>query len=611
MPKKTRSPRAGAAAPVDGAPRARRERGWLAGILLLTAAVYARTLSAGFIYFDDPDSVVRNPYIRAISGANLVRWLTTPVQYMYMPVALLSYAIDHQLGGPGPFVYHLTNVLLHLGNVALVFWVLRLLTGRPRTALLVSLLFAVHPVNVDTVAWVAARTNLLATFFSLCALGCYGLYLERGGRLRFLALAWLAFVLAAGAKSSAVVLPLTLFLWDLFQGRRWSWRLVLEKLPFLAVALALGVVGIAMRTDDVLPPVHYGPLDRALVFAYALAHYCVRLVAPWNLAMSYDYPAVRGGWLPLPFYLAPPLLAAIGWGLHRLRVPRKVLAFGLPFFVLGVAPSQSVLHIDSFMASRYVYLPYLGLLLVLADALERVAGAPPAGARAAQEWTRPRAAVAAALVVLAAAFARLTYARTAVWHDSTSLLDDVIAKQPGSAWVWGTRGIVALHAGDLAGARRDLDEALRLDPRYTPALCYRGALHLRTQDYRAALADLDRAIALHPGTSGAYRDRGRARLGLQDEQGALEDLDRAIALDRWSDAHFLRGMVRGSRGDYAGARDDFDVSVAVSPGDGQAFFMRGLTELQLDRHDAACADVATARRLGYQPPEGQPVPVCP
>jgi tetratricopeptide (TPR) repeat protein len=596
------------AAPAPAARAGRREVGLLAGLLLLTIAVYSRSLANGFIAFDDPGVVSNNPYIRELSLANLGHWLTRPVQYMYMPLALLTYAIDYRLGGLDPWIYHLDNLLLHLACVVLVWWVVRQLTGRPRAALLVAAAFAVHPVNVDTVASVATRTNLLATLFSLLAFAGYGRYLERGERVRHLAWAFAAFVLAASAKSSAVVLPPTLFLWDYLRGRRWRWKLLVEKLPFFAAALAFGIVTLTMRTDDVLPPVHYGPLDRALVFVYALASYCVRLLAPLRLSMAYAFPVKHGPWLPLPYYLAPALLALAVWGLHRLRVPRRTLVFGLAFFVLHVGLSPLVLLIDGFMANRYAYLAYLGLFLVLADLVERAWDATAAGRSRAL-----RLAARATPALLAAGFSALTYARVPVWLDTKTLLGDVSRKQPGIPWVYGTRGLVELHAGELAAARRDLDEALRLDPQYTPSLCYRGVLNYLEQDYPAAISDLSRALAIDAGISGAYRDRGKAKLALQDEDGALDDFTRAIALDGNSEALFWRALLLHGRGDDRAALPDLDAAVAGTPTDAEAVFLRAMVQEALGDHDKACADVARARELGYEPPKDQAdrLPQCP
>jgi protein O-mannosyl-transferase len=549
----------------------------LVGILLLTVLIYSNSLTNDFIYFDDPESVVNNPYIRQINLANLVHYFTTPVQYMYMPLAMISYAVDYQIGELDPLIYHLDNLILHLGCVILVFWVFLLLTRKSRIALFVSLLFAIHPVNVDSVAWVATRTNLLVTLFYLGALLCYSLYLQKNYSVRYLALACLSFLLAACAKSSAVVLPLILFLWDYFDGRQWDKKLLIEKIPFFVIALFFGILTLTTRLDrvGVAQAAQYNLFDRVFIFFYTLADYCVRLLLPLKLSMSYAYPVKNGPWLPIQFYLAPFILALIVWGLYKLKVSRKVLIVGLAFFVLNIFLSQSILLIDNFMANRYAYLSYLGLYFILADINERVLNT------AFVDWeprSRLGGAWVAALLIFVTGFSLLTYNRNFVWKDSLTLFDDVIQKQPGIAWVYGTRGLVRWHTHDLIGARQDFDQSLMLDPNYTPSLAYRGNLNYLSHDYPAALADLNQALANDPSLSGVYLDRGKVKLALQDNQGALDDFNQAIALN----LHLI-----------------------------DAYFERGLVKLNLNDKAGACADVEKALALGYQPSEDQAIPDCP
>jgi len=586
----------------------RRDMWLLVGILLLTVLIYSNSLRNDFVYYDDPESVVNNPYIRQINLENLVQYFTTPVQYMYMPLAQVSWAVDYQIGELNPFIYHLDNLILHLGCVVLVFWVFRLLTRKSRIALFVSLLFAIHPVNVDTVAWVATRTNLLATLFFLGVLLCYSLYLEKN-QARYLALAGLSFVLAASARSSVVVLPLILFLWDYFYGRKWEKKLLIEKIPFFAIALFFGVLTLTLRTDPIGVPqaAQYNLFDRMFIFFYALADYCVRLLFPLQLSLAYAYPDKTGAWLPLPFYLAPFILALIVGGLYILKVSRKVLVVGLAFFVLNIVLTQSVLLMDNFMTNRYIYLSYLGLYFILADINERVLGASPI------DWqsSRLRVAWVTTLVIFVAGFSLLTYNRNFVWFDTVTLFNDVIQKQPGIAWAYGTRGAFKLHNNDLEGARQDLDQALKLDPNYSPSLYFRANLNYLSEDYPAALADLNQALAQAPSIPYLYRDRGKVKGALEDNQGALDDFNRAIALDPRSDAYYWRGVLKNSQGDYQGALADLNTIIELIPNYGAAFYLRGLVKLNLNDEAGACADVAQALSLGYQPPAGQTGPNCP
>lgn len=585
----------------------RREMWLLVGILLLTVLIYSNSLQNGFVYYDDPESVVNNLYIRQINLENLVQYFTTPVQYMYMPLAMISWAVDYQIGQLNPFIYHLDNLLLHLGCVALVFWVFRLLTKKSRIALLVSLLFAIHPVNVDTVSWVATRTNLLASLFFLGALLCYSLYLEKS-QARYLVLSILSFALAASARSSAVVLPLVLFLWDYFYDRKWEKKLLLEKIPFFLIAIFFGIVTLTLRTDPITAPqaAQYNLFDRVIIFFYSLSEYCIRLFFPLQLSLAYAYPDKNGIWLPLHFYLAPVILVLIVWGLYKAKVSKKVLIVGLAFFVLNIALTQSVLLMDNFTANRYIYLSYLGLYFILADINERILNASPSG------WpSRLRVGWMIALGVFALGFALLTFARNYVWYDTMTLFSDVIQKQPTIAWAYGTRGAFRLHNNDIQGARQDLDQALKLDPNYGPSLYFRANLNYLSQDYPAALADLDQAIRTAPSMSYLYRDRGKIKGVLQDNQGALEDFNRAIALDPRSDAYYWRAVLKNIQGDYQGALADLNTMLELLPDYAAAFYTRGIVKLNLNDQAEGCADVAQALSLGYQPPADEAPPQCP
>jgi protein O-mannosyl-transferase len=565
----------------------------LAGIVLVTILLYSVSLTNTFINFDDPESVF-NKYIRQINIDNLIHFFTTPVQFMYMPLAMISYSVDYQIGKLNPFMYHLDNLLLHLACVVLAFFVIRNLTKKSNMALIVSALFAVHPVNVDSVASIATRTNLLVTLFYLAALLCYGLYIEKG-RVRFLVLSSLSFLLAVCAKSSAVVLPLVLFLWDYFYGRKFSIKLLIEKIPFFIVAFFFGILTLTMRVD-VVRSVQYGPIDRVFMFFYSLTDYVIRSLFPLQLSMSYAYPIKNGPFLPILFYIAPIALALIVWGLFKLNVSKKVLIVGLAFFLLNVALSQSVLLIDNFMANRYVYLSYLGLFLILAGISEGVLRMPHTGWR-----SKLRVAWVVAGIVFIVGFLILTFSRTFVWHDTMTLLDDVIKKQPGQAWAYSTRGLTKLEANDLGGAREDLDRSLAIDPNFAPSLNYRGIVNYLTHNYDEALIDLNKAISNDPKDTAAYRERGRVKMALQDNRGAMDDFDRAVSLNPRSDARFWRGFLRSSQGDNLGAISDFDAVIAYTPDDGRAYFWRGMVELNMNDNKAADADMAKAESLGYQP----------
>ncbi|MBX6386007.1 MAG: glycosyltransferase family 39 protein, partial [Microbispora sp.] len=315
-------------------------------MLLIVAgafAVHANALGNGFIYFDDPESVVDNVSIREFSAANIGHWFTTPLQFMYTPLVYVSYAIDYLFGRGAIGMYHFTNLVLHLANVVVAFLLFRRLTGRVFPACFVAAAFAIHPVNVDTVAWISARSNLLATLFSLAALLVYLRYTE-SSRWRPLALSVVLSGLAALSKSTAAALPLVLFLLDYTQGRRPSRRMFLEKIPFFAVATATVLVALNVR-QDVVPQHGYTIADRILVTCSALVNHLVQAVYPFHLSLAYAYPDK-----PFPWYLYvfPLVLAAVAIALLLVRPARRIVVFGLGFFAVTIAPTQAVLLMDGY-----------------------------------------------------------------------------------------------------------------------------------------------------------------------------------------------------------------------------------------------------------------------
>ncbi|WP_204055777.1 tetratricopeptide repeat protein [Microbispora corallina] len=562
-----------------------RQRWILLCIVAAAFAVHANGIGNGFIYFDDPESVVDNASIRELSWANVGHWFTTPLQFMYTPLVNLSYAVDHLFGQGAMGMYHFTNLVLHLANVVMAFLLVRGLTGRAFPACFTAAAFAIHPMNVDTVAWISARSTLLATLFSLAALLAYLRHLTSR---RWQPLAWsvVLFALATLSKSTAVALPLVMFLVDYLQGRAPSRRLVLEKIPFFAVAAGAGLVALAMR-QDVVPPHGYTVLDRVVVASSALADYLVQLVYPFHLALAYEYPGTP---LPWYLYLSPLLLAAVAAALVAIRSSRKVVVFGLGFFAITVAPTQAVLLIDNYHANRYVYLPYLGLFLIAGHFADR----------ALSQWNgMPRIGVIAAMAVFAVLFATLTVVRNTAWQNTETIMSDAIAKEPGVAFVHNSRGIARFRDGDYAGATTDFQRTIALDPDFVLAYHYLGMTKYNKGDYAGALGDLDYEVSRLPTFGAGYSERGKTKIALKDYRGAYTDLSTALTYDpQLVEAYYFRGVAEIELGNPQGARSDLDTAIGLFPQYADAYYRRGLAKSRLGDAGGACADWNTAVSLG-------------
>jgi protein O-mannosyl-transferase len=568
----------------------------LVGIVAFTFLVYSRTLGNGFIDFDDPENVIDNVSIRQLDLANIGHYFSSTLQFMYTPLVTLSYAVDYRLAGLDPTMYHFTNLVLHLANVVLVFLVIWELTGRAFLSHVVAAAFALHPMNVDGIAWIATRSNLLATLFSLAAMLVYLRYLKRlqanDQRWWYLAVASGLFVLAALSKSAAVVLPLTLLLVDYYRGRLgWPalWRVLLEKVPFVVIGLVFGIVALTSRIDTVNPH-HYTIVDRFFLVCSALVAYLIRLVFPFGLALAHAYPTKNGAFLPWYLYLAPLVLVLIGWALWRLRDSRRLIIFGVGFFVVNVVLSQTVLLIDNYTASRYVYLPYVGLFLILGDLVER-------GVRlATAHW---RTTVACVLVVWLGLFTVVTFIRNGVWKNTESVMSDSIAAEPDVAFVYNSRGIFRYKAGNYDAALQDFDKTIAVDPDFILSLYYRGIIrHLRGDD-PGSLKDFDTVVARYPTFAAAYDERGKTKVALNDTAGALADFTTAIQYDAYRVfAYNNRGSLEIDLDNPQAALADLDRALSLDPGYADGYFTRGQAKSKLGDAAGACADWHTAQSLG-------------
>jgi tetratricopeptide (TPR) repeat protein len=510
------TPRKGPAPPANRP----RERLILAAVLAAVLVAFLPALRGAFVW-DDVEYVVRNDSIRSLDPASLAALLETVQVGNYHPLTMLSLAIDHALFGLDPFGYHLVSVLLHLLNVFLVHRLVLDLSRRFDAAILAAAFWGLHPLRVESVAWVSGRKDLLYTAFFLVALLAYRRW-TRHGDLRSYAASLGAYLLSLLSKGMAVSLALVLPASDFLDGRKLTRRAVLDKLPFLALSLAFGCLAIWAQRYHGAIEVSPRPLsERLLVASYGTIAYLAKTVAPVNLSALYPYPP---GSLPASYAASLGALVAIGVAVAAsLRVTRKV-AFGMLFYLGTVALVLQVVPVgEAVIADRYAYLPGVGLAYL---AGEGFAAAWSAVAAAKGRRLVLAAGGAAACILLAG----LTFARCGVFRDSAALWNDVIAKHSASAIAYNNRGNARADLGDREGAERDYREAIRLDPDYALARYNEAYLAGEMGDFARAAAGLTRVIELAPDMAQARLHRGLAYLELRRARDAVADFDRAIVL---------------------------------------------------------------------------------
>lgn len=511
-------------------------------------------LSGGFVW-DDFDYVKNNPILHAHGAAVLAKIASLVVVGNYHPMTMASLAIDNALFGPGPFVFHLTNVLIHAINAVLVLRLLLALGMRRDAAWAGAVLWAVHPLRVESVAWISGRKDVLFVCFFLAALLAYLRHVkEDAGPRRAFGLSLAFFACSLLSKGSAVAFVPVLFLIDWFLDRRPTTTTLKEKVPFVVLAIAFGVVAIGAQQSAGAIPVGepYGPIARLAIGCYGLGYYVVKTVAPWGLAALYPYPPAATSAPPPGAYAAIAAVVAAAGLIVASRNRFRALALGAGFYLATVALVLQIVPVGGALAAdRYSYLPAVGLSVALAAVLTRLAF---------------RRAIAVVVIAVSVLLAGATWARCGVWHDAMSLWNDVLAKQPNAALAYQNRGVAKAAAGD----------------------------------HRGAIADYDAAIRLSPSYADAWANRGGSKADLGDPDGALTDLQEAVRIDpRRATYRFNLGLVLGDKGRWDEALASLSEAIQLKPDFAAAYLNRGLALAQVGRTAEGAVDVKRAKALGY------------
>ncbi len=553
---------------------------------------------------DDGTYVLENPRVRAGLNTASAAWaFTTFHGSNWHPLTWLSHMLDVQLFGLRAGGHHASSLLLHAAAAALLFLALESLTGARWRSALAAALFAVHPLRVESVAWVAERKDVLCGVFWGLALLLYGRYAARPSPGRYLALAGAA-AGALLAKPTAVTLPLVLLLLDYWPLGRWrpaggggrpapapAVALLVEKLPLLALAAGTAALTLlAQRAGGALGTTAVYPLGlRAANAAISAARYVLEALWPANLAVIHPFPRAypdTGLVVAAALFVAAATLLAF-----RARRARPSLSVGWLWYLVTIAPVLGLVQAgDQARADRYTYLSLTGLSIALAWAAGDVAG------RAPRRRALAGAAAGAGLAVLCLATAR----QVRTWADGLALFTRAVQVAPHSHVAQASLGSVLLERGDLRGAKRHFFEAIRLDPGAAePYLQLAGAL-LDEGDARSARAALDQGLRLNPARAQRLR-----------RDGALQALERAIAaatdrgvrwLPRDADDHFALGMQRRWRGELPAAEAAFRAAARLRPSHGATQRELAGVLAATGRRDQALAALEEAVRLDPRDP---------
>ncbi|MCC7011339.1 MAG: tetratricopeptide repeat protein [Planctomycetes bacterium] len=520
---------------------------WIAAALVaLTLAVYALVGENGFVDFDDGAYVYDNPYVTEGLSLEGLGWaFTTQHSANWHPFTWLSHMLDVQIFDVEASAHHWVSVVLHAANAALLFLVLRAMTSATWRSAFVAAAFAVHPLHVESVAWIAERKDVLSTLFLLLTLGAYVRYVRAPTLANYV---WVAAAFAAGllSKPMLVTLPALLVLLDLWPLRRWSLgseqraarrAALLDKLPLLALSVLSSVATmVAQSGSGATGTFDAYPLGERV--ANALVSYVVyvqKTLWPTGLACFYPHPATIGASVELSAAVvaASVLVAAtvlVIWQARR----RPYLALGWLWYLGTLVPVIGLVQVGSqALADRYTYVPSIGLFVMLAwgthELLEQRAGG--------------RAVLAAGALASLGACATLTWRQVGVWRSSDTLYQHAIDVTDSNWLAWNNLGNQHLRRAerntyDTTRRERDLrqalecfDAALRARSDYSHAWYNAGEAHLQLLEREQAVEAYRKSLELDDTNTDGWSGLGMAYLNLTRFDEARAACERALALD--------------------------------------------------------------------------------
>ena len=502
------------------------------GLVVAIFAAYAGVVHCGFVHLDDTSHVFENATVKAgLTTDGIRRTFAESHASLYVPLTTLSFMVDVSLFGMNAAAMHMENVAWHSGAAVLLFLALRRLTGRLWPSAMVAALFGLHTVNVESVAWISERKNVLCSFFFMAALLAWSRWaMERRKGAWWLALA--LFAAALLAKPMAVTFPCVLLLLDVWPLRRSGWKLLWEKVPFFALSAVISFIATqATKQRNAGVELETLPLESRLSNALcSYGAYLRDLVWPSKLAVFYPHP-ISTQW-PTALAVLAGIIAVVAVAFWK-RKSHPYALVGMLIFLGMLVPNLGLVQVGSqARADRFMYLAQIGFFIAivwLADA-----------------WLpairKVRIAVAAVpLVALGVA----TAAQVTTWETSLTLFQHAAAVTPNNAMALENTGYAFARAGKTTLAIEKFEQALKLFPEN--AVCWNelGAAHMKLGEHKLAARDFRNALSLNPADD-ISRCNFATALGAMDETTAAAEAEFQRFLSTNSamwQAHFRYGLL--------------------------------------------------------------------
>ena len=615
----------------------------LLGICLVTFLIYMKSIGYGFIYnWDDAGYIWKNNYIKEFSWENIKLIFSEFYFHNYHPITTLTYLVEYQLVKENAWLYHLNNIIIHIINTCLVFvFIKKIAPKRIEVALITAAFFAVHPMHVESVAWVSERKDVMYSMFFLLSLIYYTDYLKHF-KHKFLIYSGVFFLLSCFSKSAAVTLPVVLLLLDYYNKREIKWRIIIEKIPFFTISLLFGILAILSQDTAIRDFSDMLSLfERLLLVMYGFLTYIYKTFLPVDLSAAYPYPLKSHGALPLLFFFAPLAVAAVLLFVWYSKKWGRDIIFGFLFFLVTISLVLQLMPVGGvIIAERYTYIPYAGLIFIVGKLYENLAES------AIQKYRLYSKYLLFILIVGFFIFSYLANDRVKYWENGDILFSDVIDKYPKYPYAYqnrgflyfdyyalkkyadnpemkekfvekayndntmaislmpdyiqaySNRGVLLYNTGRPKEALQDFNKLLELDPKHIEGLINRANTLSTLERFDKALIDYNNYIQLKDDNPKAYLWRGIAHYNLKNYNNAINDYNTSIKIDNTNyEPFYLKGLVFNNIKKLESAVENFNLAEARNNNIYAIYVERGLSDYELENYEKAIEDFTKAIEL--------------
>lgn len=549
-------------------------------ILILTAIVYQGSLKNEFVNWDDEVNIMENKNLQGEVTSQTYKDIfsldpkKSSVIGNYNPLPIATFALERKMYGikgveyndylPKARNFHLVNLLLHLACVLLVFRFTRLLGLGLWGSAILALLFGIHPMRVESVAWVTERKDVLFALFYFAALIHYVHFLRSAGKWKHGIFILIYFMLSLFSKIQAVSLPLSMLAIDYYMNRPIQFRLILEKIQWFALSLFFGLLGVYfLRESESLDQskAAYNLFQRLFIGAYSYITYLYKLIVPYPMSPLYPYPKF------IPWYIyasVVPTLAVVGGTYYAWKKGWKELVFGMLFFTFNIMFLLQIVGAgQGFLADRFTYVAYFGLFFIVAYYAEKYLFDQP----------KYRTAGYGVFAVVFLIHAIVSIQQIKVWENGGTLWSHVLKYYKNVTLPYGNRANFYRERGEADLAMADYSEAIRLEPTKASTFNSRGKLYFNKQDWPNAEADYNKAIELDP-TKGEYwvnRAAVKASTGRFPE--ALQDVNEGLKVDATlPNGYRTRFLILQALNMYAESIPDIEQLLQYTPNDVNLYY---------------------------------------